>query len=418
MLVGGPPLSLKDRMATIISVSVDNFLSLRATRLTLGSLNVLVGPNGAGKTNLLKVFQFLGEVARRDLAPAIEVFGGFDNLVFRGEENRSRRIRIELRGRITRYSGPNSPDEYTLTVWDQAMPSASSGTRRSILRRSERLLLKRTRGAGRRIELTGGSSAFITERPDASQLSDRSNLPVRSASSGLFVLRQLGATYDAEQVSELADVFESLRLFEVDVEAVRRPTDAKRPEVLRPDGSNVAAFLLWMSREAPASFERVCEDIRFVLPGFEEFRFTQLGGSDESVRLDVRETHLRGVTPLGRASYGTIRSIALFAMLHDPNPPQLTCLEEVDHGLHPYALDRLVERLREASERTQILVATHSPALVNRIQPEDLIVFERDENSGETKASKPSRELVARMSEQSGFQLGELWFSGLLGGVL
>ncbi len=66
----------------------------------------------------------------------------------------------------------------------------------------------------------------------------------------------------------------------------------------------------------------------------------------------------RGTTPLASASFGTIRALALLAMLHDPDPPKLTCVEEVDHGLHPYALDRIVERLRDASTRTQVLAAT------------------------------------------------------------
>jgi hypothetical protein len=59
----------------------------------------------------------------------------------------------------------------------------------------------------------------------------------------------------------------------------------------------------------------------------------------------------------------------------------LTCIEEIDHGLHPHILDRLVELLRQASNRTQFLIATHSPALVNRLTPDELIVCERGEDA-------------------------------------
>ena len=104
-------------------------------------------------------------------------------------------------------------------------------------------------------------------------------------------------------------------------------------------------------------------------------------------------------------------------MLRDPSPPKLTCLEEVDHGLHPHALDVLVERLRDASERSQIIVATHSPALVNRLSPEELIVFERDPESGVTKIPPIDYEQVAQMERESDFRLGELWYSGLIGGT-
>lgn len=69
--------------APYLTVSVENFLSFRKSEVKLGSLNVLVGPNGAGKTNFLKIFQFLGDVARLDLIPAIDGLGGFDELRFR-----------------------------------------------------------------------------------------------------------------------------------------------------------------------------------------------------------------------------------------------------------------------------------------------------------------------------------------------
>jgi predicted ATPase len=105
-------------------------------------------------------------------------------------------------------------------------------------------------------------------------------------------------------------------------------------------------------------------------------------------------------------------------MLHDPDPPKLTCLEEVDHGLHPHALDRLVDRLREASERTQIIVATHSPAFVNRVNPHELIILERSVEDGSTQRVDLTAKEIEKIRKKSGFQLGELWFSGTLGGGL
>ncbi|WP_292086695.1 AAA family ATPase [Brevundimonas sp.] len=277
-------------------------------------------------------------------------------------------------------------------------------------------MLKRTAGRGRRIELTGGSFEVADTTPGRGD-STTDKVSVQPSSSGLAILRRLGKQYDAGQVEELAEIFEDLRLFEVDVEAVRKPTSTEEAWRLRPDASNLAAFLLWMRGESSHSFDTLCEDVKYVLPGFEGFVFTELGGSNNSIRLDIKEQHLEGTTPLARASFGTIRSIALFAMLHDPSPPKLTCLEEVDHGLHPYALDRLVDRLREASEKTQIIVATHSPALINRLTPEDLVVFERDERTGGTRIVDLKPGLVRKMQQNSGYGLGELWFSGSLGGV-
>ena len=182
--------------------------------------------------------------------------------------------------------------------------------------------------------------------------------------------------------------------------------------------ANLAPYLLFLQRERQEIFEEICEDVRFVLPGFTGFKFLPIEGGEDALRVDIMEDHLSGTTPLARASYGTIRAIAIFAMLHDPAPPQLTCLEEIDHGLHPHALDRIVDRLRDASNRTQIILATHSPALVNRLKPEELIIVERDEKTGGSRILRPDIALVHSLQAETGYGLGELWFSGSLGGAL
>lgn len=405
-------------MTTLSRVSVENFLSIQKIDLDLSALNVLVGPNGGGKTNILQAFQFLGDVARMDLIPAIHAFGGFDNLLFRGRASRDRTIRIHFTGVITQYASANAPDEYKLSFWQRTYPSLGQniGSRR-VVQRTEEIVLKRTAGRGRRIRLSGKSVNF--ERIGTQQgRREPSSLSVQAAATGLATLRRLGEDYEASQVESLAKVFEELRLFEINVDRIRRPTVTREAHKLRPDAANLAAFLQWLEKEHSDSFDRICDDVRFVLPSFEGFEFTPLGGADDAVRLDIRERSLKGTTPLGRVSFGTIRSIALFTMLHDPEPPRLTCLEEIDHGLHPHALDRLVDRLREASKNTQILLATHSPALVNRLRTDELIIVERDEESGASTVVKPDQSKVDALKNETGYGLGELWFSGALGGGL
>lgn len=402
-------------MITVDSVSIDNFLSIRRATIELRSLNVLVGPNGSGKTNFLRVFQFLGEVARRDLVPAIDALDGFDQLRFRAATPRARSVTLVIKARITEHSSERAPDEYHLSFLERKV-TMSDRTRR-VISRNEAIVLKRFKGRGRRITLSGRDMNFIDEKSASREALDK-KVSVQSDSSGLSTIRKLGDEYGASQVEKLATLFEDLRLFEVDVERARRPSRSKDPSRLSADASNIAAYLKWLSDEYPDVFEDLSADVRHVLPSFVKFSFSTVGGADEAIRVDIVERNLDGVTPLGRASFGTIRSIALFAMLHDPNPPKLTCLEEVDHGLHPHALDRLVERLRDASMKTQIIVATHSPALVNRLEPEELHVFERNPESGATELVDISPDLIRKMQEKSGYGLGELWFSGTLGGGL
>jgi predicted ATPase len=408
-------------MKTLNRVALKNFLSFSDVDVELAELSVLVGPNGAGKTNFLRAFQFIGQMARTDLGPAVMAFGGPENIKFRGGKRRTGRVSIEFEGVMTKNASAKATDTYKIQFRTNRLPrkgdTKGEATGPIFFERTESFFFKRTKGRGRRITLEGTELKLdhLSGSEPTSRTSTTKEMAVQKSASGLSLLRRLGSEYEAPQVEELARIFEELRVYEVDVESVRQPSEDENPEQLASDGSNVATYLLWLRDNHPDRYETVESDVRFVLPGFRGFEFTTLGGSDKAIRLDIKEEHLTGSTPLARASFGTIRSIALFTMLQDPNPPRLTCLEEVDHGLHPNALDRLVLRLRQASERTQILVATHSPALVNRLSPEELIVFERDESTGATRVPDITVEDVEEMQAVSGLRLGELWFSGLIG---
>ena len=77
-----------------------------------------------------------------------------------------------------------------------------------------------------------------------------------------------------------------------------------------------------------------------------------------------------------------------------------------------------MERLREASKRTQLLVATHSPALVNRLRPDELIIVERSEDGSTRMPSLTRKQIQDKADAVNGrLELGEMWFSGSLGGV-
>ncbi len=403
------------RKVPIRQVEVTNFLSFRDISVKLDHLNILVGPNGGGKSNFLSVFRFLGEVARTDLAPALQtVFGGFDQARCRSRSAKGD-VEISLKGEITEHSSSKALDEYSLSF-----SRIGAGPHTSRLRRREKLLLKRGAGAGRRITLNGAKYELIDVRSTRARsggVDQKEGGRIEPAASALSALRRIGRTFDTKQVNQLAEVFEGLRLFDPVVDLARQPGRVGAHPHLLPDAANLASVLTWMNTEAPDVVEAIQDDVRAILPGFARFKFERGEKGSDTIRVDILEHGLRDATPMTRASFGTVRAIALLTMLRDPDPPRLTCLEEIDHGLHPYALDILVERLRDASSRSQIIVATHSPALVNRLEPKELIVFERDVEDGSTRIVQRETSEMEAMLDGSGFGLGELWFSGTLGGV-
>lgn len=399
----------------IREVSIQNYLSFQDANISLNRLNALVGPNGGGKSNFLSVFRFLGEVARTDLVPALNsLFGGYRGIVCRAQGiSRKSPVKISVKGEITEHSSEKALDEYSLEirpVGDSDIPG---------LIRKETLLLKRSAGRGRRITLSGAKYEYETVGPirKGRSIDSLSKGTIGSEASALSVLRRIGERSDTEQVSQLADVFEDLRLFDPNVDAARRPANDSENTRLSSSASNLSAVLSNLEKNNPDLLKAIQDDMKYVLPGFKSFHFERISSDFSFVRVGISEQGLQGITPITFASYGTVRAIALFTMLRDPSPPRLTCLEEIDHGLHPHALDILVARLRDASKKSQLIVATHSPALVNRLNAEELIIFEKNKETGVTQKPDITAEQIKEMEKSSGYMLGELWYSGILGGT-
>lgn len=399
----------------LYELRVENFRSLRKVTIPLGPLNVMVGANGAGKSNVLEVVRFLADVIRTDLEPALASRNGFEALVFRGGGHRPATMKIGIKASWTRHGHEGAPDEYELRVTDRADRPAT---------RQESFTFKRTAGRGRRITITGERAVFIDVEADGSQ-TEAGGIGLERFSSGLSTLSRLAEPElrneeGDREPARVAESLASLRVFEVDVAAARLASRMPRRgrEPLDDGAANLAAFLLALRSRAPVAWETLRDDARAVLPQLEDLDVEYPSGATREVVVVLHERGLRQPTQLGDASYGTIRLLALLALVHDPDPPAMTCVEEIDHGLHPQALELLVTRLREASTRTQFLIATHSPALADRLRPAELIVCERlPDGSSHIPAMSTSRmEEVVRASDDE--PLGELWFSGALGGDL
>jgi predicted ATPase len=396
----------------LLRLDVQNFRSLRRISVPLGPLTVLVGPNGVGKSNVLKVFDFLADIIRTDLEPALDAQGGFDEVAFWGGPRPPATMSIGLKALWTTHASLNAPDEYGLTVRRTALRDGETFS----LSRRETFIFKRTKGRGRRITISGERAKVLdtgTTHGDA----ERENFGIRRLSSGLSTLPRLALTDGGAEVSRVADRLSSFRVFDVDVREARLPSNYKDERGrLTPDASNLAAFLFRLTNDA-SRWERLVEDACAALPQLEDLDFVTQPQTDK-VSILLHERGLRRSTSLADASYGTVRLLGLLALLYDPEPPALTCVEEIDHGLHPQALELLVDRLREASDRSQFLVATHSPALVDRLRPEEFVVCERDAHGASMIPAIPAERVNEIVAESEDLPLGELWFSGALGGGL
>lgn len=358
----------------------------------------------------------MGDAARSGLANTITAHGGIPQVWTRRDELEA--IQINVKALLTTHAKVSAPDEYSLSIFPIqdvsdvfGFPGEVSGRYLGHFQRSEKLRFKRASRAGRRITL----------EHDRLHLGDdagkRFELQVSDQALALALVPQLGPDSGGDEVRKIQELFTTFRVFDINASAARTPSEVTSSGLLRADAGNLAAFLTRLQRQFPDVFAELCSDAREMVPGLKGLRFRTVGGADESVAVEVVDDRLTGATPLSHASFGTVRALSLLAMLHDPEPPLLTCVEEIDHGLHPHVFDRLVELLRAASARTQFIIATHSPALVNRLEPAELIVCERDPKTGLARIPAVDPKEVAAIHRDSGYGLGELWFSGSLGGV-
>lgn len=385
----------------ITRIRATNFRSLADVDVTFGPLTVLIGPNGAGKSNLLKVLQFLATTARFDLVDAVNQWGGFTHV--QRQSGRRGSVTLEVEGLVTANASWNAPDAYKLTVSEA----------RGRLTRTEEFSFKRTSGGGRRKTIRGSGANVVISGDGRGEVTRKL---ANAQTTALATLPRLSNEDGGLGIRDFAAMLQGIRIFDPDVVAARMPASQYGGQ-LAEDASNLADALHTLSRKDEDAWQALKHDVARCLPGLEDVRFSAIGGSGRSVVVELIESGLDAPIELRDASFGTVRLLALLCLLHDPEPPQFVAVEEIDHGLHPYALDILADRLRAASQRTQLVVATHSPTFVNRLRPEEMVICERDPETGASIIPALSDMEITSALEGFDGRAGELWFAGALGGV-
>lgn len=185
----------------------------------------------------------------------------------------------------------------------------------------------------------------------------------------------------------------------------REPQKADmRNDRLEEDFSKLGLFLSRL-RKTPKAKNAILEGLRDLYDGLSDFEPIVEGGS-----VQVFFTEGDFSIPAIRLSDGTLRYLCLLAILCDPEPPPLICIEEPELGLHPDILPKLADLLMAASERTQLIVTTHSDILVDAMTewPEAVVVCEKQE--GQTHMKRLRKEDLAPWLDK--YRLGQLWIDG------
>jgi predicted ATPase len=179
-----------------------------------------------------------------------------------------------------------------------------------------------------------------------------------------------------------------------------------------------AAFLDYLKSEHEPSFDALMRDLGSIVPEVRSLPLRTTEGGQKF--LAIQESYSPVAVPSFAASEGLLRSLAILAALHDPRRPRFFAFEEPENGVHPRRLEQIVECMRLATQATsthpqrQIVLATHSPYLLDKVRPEEVLVVTRDE--GGTKIG-PVANIGSVKSLLEDAPLGELWHRGTIGGV-
>jgi predicted ATPase len=375
------------------SITLKNLLSFKDATLELRPLNVLIGPNGSGKSNFIEVIGLL-QAAPVDLNRAIMQGGGVREWIWRGSEEVASSASI----RCTVMHEPKStPYVYQLEFSEHPQ--------------------------GLWIETESFQNAVLGPRQEPTVYFRRKAEEVSFPQSGKgqmsvqeSVLRSYRNPTDLTPTTRVGREFERLRIYH---EFRTSPNSQTRwgmalggaaKDFLEDGGQNLALVLQDM--QFNGSLRRVTDYMREFCERYHDVR---VGLDGNALRAYVVEEGLDKPISAIRLSDGTLKFLCMLTVLLNEKVPPLVCIEEPELGLHPDAVRLVARAIVEASQRTQLIITTHSEALVDELcdRPEAIVVCEYDAGSG-TRFERLSKERLEGWLDR--YSLGEIWRKGEIGG--
>lgn len=395
----------------IRTIKLHNFLSFgpSSAEIELKSLNVLIGQNASGKSNLIEAIGLL-RAAATDITIPIREGGGVVEWLWKGSE-RAPIVEIDAtvfyeRGIMPlRHRLSFTMEGQRFTLADEAVENEHA----EFMGATDVRFFYRYRHGNPILSVAGTSSETMPENRSQRQLR-REDLPINQS--------VLSARKDPDQYPEityLGEQYKNIKLYREwnlgRYTPPRLPQKADLPEdFLLEDASNLGLVLNDLEHQ-PGLRDVVLKKLKAFYEPFVDLSIKVHGGT---VQIFLHESGLKQPIPATRLSDGTLRYLCLLAILCHPSPPPLICIEEPELGLHPDILPDVAKLLVEASNKTQLIVTTHSDILVDALSdnPEAVAVVEKVD--GSTTMQRLSKERLSAWLEK--YTLGQLWRRGEVGG--
>ncbi len=378
-------------------ITIRGFRRLQKVDLRLKPLNVLIGSNGSGKTSLLEVFSLLAASASGTLAKTINEFGGvksnLSNLEIAAPAD-------QMEFELDRAVEGHKPIQYKLCIEPKGVDYSLSDEK-----------LSQHRGqASPFFHITSHyRSVKYFEPMEENRLVE----PTWDYDFSESALSQVPRMF-AEPEDFRKQLASSTHYHALDVSAnapVRLPQPMRHATLPGRNGEELVSCL-YMIRETDESRFGLIEDtLRAGFPSFERLNFPPVAAG--TLAMTWKDSTSPNPFYMHQLSEGTLRFLWLVTLLQSPGLTSVTMIDEPEVSLHPELLSLLADLFREASTRTQLIIATHADRLVRFLTPDEIIATSVEEDGTASFVWGDEFQLDAWLQE---FSLDQLWQMGRIGG--
>lgn len=344
---------------------VKNYRSLADVDIELNPLTILVGSNGSGKSNLVDVIRFVRDALTRGLDTAILDRGGMSAIRRWSPKGAPYDVTIQLYLRDREWSG-----EYSLTLG-----SERDGEYRV---KRERVTVKEDQNAPVTLERIDNELIDFPEEL-IEQLLQRPSLPQHT--SATTPLPSIMALFPSLSPYKVYRFLSSMGFYTIYPDNLREPQKPAHSYPLDEQGQNLASVLRDLKKKKNSGFSEIMSDaLGKVVEGVHKYSVTRVGG--------YLVTRLHHHSPRGgrqgpafelaQESDGTLRMLGILTALYQDPPRSLLAIEEPELTIHPGAMGVLCDIIQEASARSQVIITTHNPDLIDRFPANVLRVVEKE----------------------------------------
>ncbi len=383
-------------MLRLSKIHIQGFKKLLDVDIEMRPLMIMIGANGIGKTSILDALSLLSKSAKGMLNVQINAFGGIANLLTAGKtEEMSISVKLQKSAkpyRLMSYELHLNAKGQTYSIPYEML---SSQNKKNI--------------SIKHLESTYNKVDFY-EAKNVSGYEKRS-WDFNQFETSLSQVPKLLL----DETDNCRNYLSSLRYFHlIDV---GKNAAVKLPQQMHPaafpggNGEDLAPFLYYLRETDIERYETIIDTLRVAFHGFESLSFPPVAAG--MLSMTWKDKNFRQPMYMHQLSDGALRFLWLISLLQSPELPAITMIDEPEVSLHPELLSLLVDLLREASERTQLVIATHSDRLIRFLEPHEVVVMDETDDGCAQALWADTLDLDKWLEEYS---LDEIWQLGRMGG--